>query len=274
MKRVLLVLTCVALLFSMAGPASGAVPTGVPELNATPLWWKYCTTSATAFVSLGPAGSGFGGHSLLLQPGNRTAPGQGGQAIVSTSVGAIPNLTSVADFTKLAYSTYVLPTSAHVNAPTIQISTDIDGNLTWDTNLVFVPGAQAPPSGQDIIGQPVLVGQWQRWTITPTSGLWYSTQPIPTADEPDFATPANPKTLDQIELYYPFAAVSLLPSDPGGHIRIQYGSSGGDAAGDRARVDGVTIESRFPPDRTYTANFQRFLGTTTEAPLNPIEKTC
>jgi hypothetical protein len=249
-KRILVLLACLALVATLsAGPASAATPpTGVPVPNS-PLWWEYSARTADAEVVGDTAPPGWGSRSLLMTTGAGSGPSGGGRTVVSTVLGPVPNLTSITDFDTLVYWTFVEPTSAHLdNAPTLQIATDLNGDLLWDTNLVFSPK----------LNGGAIPGVWQRWSTR--TGLWYSSKPIPTPTDPTFASPANPKPLDDIEAAYRFAAVAVTMADPLGWIRIVHGSPLGDQARDIARVDGVVIKSEWLPVGVAT-NFEGFLGT-------------
>jgi hypothetical protein len=214
------------------GPANAQIEsiTGVPMVNA-PGWWKYLTGGATANVVAGTAPAGWGDKSLVMTTGTN-------QAVVSTDLLFVPGISKVSSINELSYWTYSVPSqTASPKAPTMQIAVDLDADfIQWDSHLVYEPSFNAP----------VVAGQWQFWDTL--DGLWYLTRP--TADFPFGQN--NPATLGTIfsangGLGYEMT-FSLLPADPGGDLRVQFGSSGGGYPGNVARVDGVRFQLGILPN--------------------------
>jgi hypothetical protein len=237
MKRILALLLLVVALCAMSiGPANAQLepldPLGVPMPQA-PGWWKWTPDGATANVTPGTAPTGWGSSSLRMTTGTN-------QAIVNTDVLLAPGLTKISSITELSYWTFGESSgqsTEFVRVPTLQLGVDVDGDLLWDTNLVYEP----------FFNGFVFGGQWQQWnTLT---GVWYSTRDIGIADQ------NNPRTLNEIFNHdngaYFEMAFSLLGSDPLFDVRFQYGTSGGGYPGAVGRVDGLEFQLRNVPEMQH-----------------------
>jgi hypothetical protein len=228
MKRyaVLLVPALIAVMLSgNVAHAAVETPVGFPMTDALG-WWRFSENGGTAQVrAVDGVPAIYGTKSLVLRAGPNNVNGTGGQIVVSTDLGVLPGITKLSDLQTLNYATYAFQ-EPRSTAATIQLSVDLDGGLpNWDTNLVYVPSNNGV----------VVRGVWQFWRTL--NGVWYSTRPI------DIAPQGAPATLTAILAEYPDAVVSLIPSDPGGSLRIQYGSSGGDAWGSRTVVDHIVVQA-------------------------------
>jgi hypothetical protein len=233
MKRSLVLLLLVVAVFAMsAGPANAQLepldPLGVPMVNA-PGWWKVTADGATANVQVGGAPPGWGSKSLRMTTGT-------GQALANTDVLVAPGLTRISSIVELSYWTFAerVGTSQVPQVPTLQLSVDMNGDLLWDTNLVFEPSFNGP----------VLAGQWQQWNAL--TGLWWSTRNIGIAGQD------NPATLSEIFNATSYnIAFSLLGSDAFFDVRFQYGTSGGGYPGAVGRVDGLEFQLRNVPEMQH-----------------------
>jgi opacity protein-like surface antigen len=235
MKRRIAVLLCATVAFAMiAGAASAAPvdsPIGQPFLG-TLGWWKLGTNGANATINNWNGAPGLGTHSVDLSSG-----ATGGQIFLSTELLVLPGLTAVSSLQELGYWTFSFPESYRLT-PTLQIAVDLDGLApNWDTTLVF------EPSFNGIIEYQT----WQHWDTL--AGKWYSTQTIPGGFDQN-----HPDTLAAILAANPAATVSLIPSDPGGSIRLQFGSTGAGYGGYHALADGFTIKAKNLP--RYSTSFE------------------
>jgi hypothetical protein len=232
MKRLFVLVPAILAALLVAGTAHAApvdFPLGKPLLGHLGLWEQELN-GATASIN---KYFGKNGASLELDAGDSSTPGSGGQVFVSTELGFLPGITNLGDITELEYSTLATTGSS---AATLQVAVDLDGGLpTWDTTLVFEPTNQGP------------VEAWTWYRFDTLAGNWHSTQAIP-----GMVPQATLKSWSQIVADYPEAVVSLIPSDFGGSIRVQFGSTGGDYAGRHAHVDNVLIKSKLAPRVKFT----------------------
>ena len=233
MRRILALLLLVVALCAMTiGPANAQIesPIGVPMTQA-PGWWKFTLGGATAVVAGDTGAPGWGSKSLVMTTGEN-------QAVASTDLLLVPGITKISSIVELSYWTFAQPTSqssiVSAKAPTLQLAVDVDQDLLWDTHLVYEPAFNGE----------VVYSTWQQWNTL--EGLWYSTRDIGIAPQND------PRTLGEIFAHdggaYFEIAFSLLPADPGGDLRVQFGSSGGGYPGNVARADGIEFQLRNVPE--------------------------
>lgn len=74
--------------------------------------------------------------------------------------------TKLSEVTDLSYATKKLTASSVSGTASYQLAMDVDGDGTWDTNLVYEPYWQE--------GATVTEGQWQTWDVD--SGLFWSSK--------------------------------------------------------------------------------------------------
>jgi hypothetical protein len=172
-RRTVSALVAGAALLAFAVPAASAASTH-QVVAPTPdnAGWQFEARN-NATVATTPAAGALGGDAIAFTTGAPAAVNGGpGGAFLKGGKGYafLPSLAghNVDELTELTYSTYVSSlTNGNLDVG-LNIPVDLDGNGTWDANLVFEPGHQTGAA-------PVTPGTWQTWDALSSHGGWWVT---------------------------------------------------------------------------------------------------
>ncbi len=161
MNKILRVGTFASALSVLATPAVFA-ETGMTTVTPTTLnGWKDASVSGGMATYVDGAPAGLGASSLELKTTSD---------VTSKAVYAHPENMKLSDVTSASYWTKQVAASSDGSSASMVLGVDLNGDGTWDTNLVFEPYWQNNLSPDPA---PVSKGDWQKWDVK-GGALWSS----------------------------------------------------------------------------------------------------
>lgn len=159
--------------------------------------------------------------------------------VTSKAVYAHPENIKLADLSSASYWTKQVAASSDGGSASMVLGVDLDGNGSWDTNLVFEPYWQNNLSPD---AAPVMKGEWQKWDVK--GGALWSTRAFGSGDAAIQAGSGGAPfyTLENILANYPEAKLT--------GIGVNVGSYNTDYTID---IDGVELNG-------MTYNFEKTAG--------------
>jgi hypothetical protein len=160
---------------------------------------------------------------------------------------AHPEDIKLSDLSSASYWTKQNAATSEGGSASMTLGVDLDGNGTWDTNLVFEPYWQ---NNGNADAAPVTQGDWQKWDVA--SGMFWSSRDFGTGDTALVAGHGGSPfyTLANIKANYPNAKVMVAG--------VGVGSYNTDYSID---VDGVEING-------MTYNFEKVTTSSENTPTN------
>lgn len=199
-------------------PAAFAAP--VPSYPGNTGGWVDISTGGGTATYAQDAPNGFGDDSLQL----KTTADNSAKATY-----AHKETMALNDVMAAGYWTKQVATTSDGGSASYIMSVDLDGNGTWDTNLVYEPYWQNEASPD---AAPVTKGEWQQWDVA--SGLFWSSRSFGSGETALQAGAGGAPfyTLADIKANYPQAQLQ--------GIAVNVGSYNPDYT---INVDGVTLNN-------------------------------
>ena len=161
MNKILQVGTFLGAVSALASPAAYAESATITVTPTAKDNWinESVSGGAVAYVDGSPAG--LGSSSLQLKTTTDNA---------SKAVYAHPENMKLSDLKSASYWSKQVSASSAGGSASMVLGVDLNGDGTWDTNLVFEPYWQNNLSPD---GAPVTAGEWQKWDVQ-GGALWSS----------------------------------------------------------------------------------------------------
>lgn len=162
MNKILTIGTFTSAFSVLAAPAAFAeAPTTVVTPDLLQGWADASIAGGTTlYVDGSPAG--LGSSSLELKTTDDTA---------SKAVYAHPEDMKLSDLQSASYWTKQVAATSDGGSASMVLGVDLNGDGTWDTNLVFEPYWQNDMSPD---AAPVVNGEWQQWNVS--DGMFWSSR--------------------------------------------------------------------------------------------------